>query len=177
VSPVAPSLTEAPVAQSRSGLCSAAFNSANSAVALRRFMDSFPDDECGRHGLAKQKIAASVERDRLAARATDEKALMAKTMIGAVVAFQQEFTFCVVGTGTGCQRATYVFDVKAKIREIDVQKRSARVQISEATSLGNLKRSPSQLFTEGRAAAALEYKTKNVGVVQSKSLDEIGLAF
>ena len=168
---------DAAVAQSRSGLCSTAFNSASTAAALRRFLDSYPDDECARHGLAKQKIAALAERERLAARATDEKTAMAKTLIGAVVAFQQEFTFCVVGTGASCQRATYVFDVKAKIRDIDVQKRSARVQISEATSLGNVKRSPNQLFTEGRAAAALEYKTKNLGVIQSKSLDEIGLAF
>lgn len=166
-----------PAAPSRANLCAAAFNAANTAVALRRFMDSFPDDECGRHTLAKQKIAASVERDRLAARATDEKAALAKTLVGAVVAFQQEFPFCVSGTGSSCQRVTYVFDVKAKIREIDVQKRTARVQISDATSLGNLKRAPAQLFNEGRAAATVDYKTRAVGVIQSKSLDEIGLAF
>ena len=169
--------TATPAAPSRANLCAAAFNSANTAVALRRFMDSYPDDECGRHTLAKQKIAASVERDRLAARATDEKAALAKTLVGATVAFQQEFPFCVSGTGSSCQRVTYVFDVKAKIREIDVQKRTARVQISDATSLGNLKRAPAQLFNEGRAAATVDYKTRAMGVIQSKSLDEIGLAF
>ena len=162
---------------SRANLCAAAFNAASTAVALRRFMDSFPDDECSRHALAKQKIAATAERERLASRATDEKAALAKTLIGAVVAFQQEFPFCVTGSGATCQRVTYVFDVKAKIRDIDVQKRTARVQISDATSLGNQKRSPAQLFAEGRTAATQDYKSRNIGVIQSKSLEEVGLAF
>ena len=161
----------------RANLCATAFNAASTVVALRRFMDSFPDDECSRHALAKQKIAATAERERLASRATDEKVVLAKTLIGAVVAFQQEFPFCVTGSGATCQRVTYVFDVKAKIREIDVQKRTARVQISDVTSLGNQKRAPAQLFAEGRAAATQDYKSRNVGAVQSKSLEEVGLAF
>jgi hypothetical protein len=169
--------TEPDAPPSRATLCASAFNAANSVAALRRFLDSFPDDECTRHPLARQKIAANAERDRNAARATDEKVAQAKTLIGAVVAFQQEFPFCVSGTGATCQRVTYVFDVKATIREIDVQKRTARVQISDATSLGNLKRAPAQLFADGRSAATLDYKTRNVGVVQSKSLEEVGLAF
>ena len=162
---------------SRANLCAAAFNAASTVVALRRFMDSFPDDECSRHALAKQKIAATAERERLASRATDEKAALAKTLIGAVVAFQQEFPFCVTGSGATCQRVTYVFDVKAKIRDIDVQKRTARVQISDVTSLGNQKRAPTQLFAEGRTAATQDYKSRNIGVIQSKSLEEVGLAF
>ena len=182
--PVTPTVPAAVVATpaaanvpSRATLCAAAFNAAGTAVALRRFMDSYPDDECARHTLAKQKIAASAERERLATRATDEKSALAKTLIGAVVAFQQEFPFCVTGSGATCQRVTYVFDVKAKIRDIDVQKRIARVQISDATSLGNQKRASAQLFAEGRAAATQDYKSRNMGAVQSKSLEEIGLAF
>ena len=112
----------------------------------------------------------------MASRATDEKVALAKTFIGAVVAFQQEFPFCVSGSGASCQRVTYVFDVKAKILEIDVQKRIARVQISDATSLGNQKRAPAQLFAEGRSAATQDYKSRNIGVVQSKSLEEVGLS-
>ena len=166
-----------PAAPSRATLCASTFNGANTTVALRKFLDSFPDDECGRHPLARQKIAAIAERDKLAARATDEKTALAKTLIGAVVAFQQEFPFCVSGSGASCQRVTYVFDVKAKIREIDVQKRIARVQISDATSLGNQKRAPAQLFAEGRSAATQDYKSRNIGVVQSKSLEEVGLSF
>ena len=190
VAPVAPAAAATPAAQaavavtpaaanapSRATLCAAAFNAAGTAVALRRFMDSYPDDECARHTLAKQKIAAIAERERLATRATDEKSALAKTLIGAVVAFQQEFPFCVSGSGATCQRVIYVFDVKAKIRDIDVQKRTARVQISDATSLGNQKRAPAQLFAEGRVAATQDYKSRNVGAVQSKSLEEIGLAF
>ena len=178
--PVAPASAATPAAAnvpSRATLCAAAFNAASTGVALRRFMDSYPDDECARHTLAKQKIAAIAERERLATRATDEKSALAKTLIGAVVAFQQEFPFCVTGSGATCQRVTYVFDVKAKIRDIDVQKRTARVQISDATSLGNQKRAPAQLFAEGRAAATQDYKARNIGAVQSKSLEEVGLAF
>lgn len=167
----------APSPPSRATLCATTFNAASTAIALRKFLDSFPDDECGRHPLARQKIAAIAERERLASRAIDEKAAMAKTLIGAVVAFQQEFPFCVSGSGASCQRVTYVFDVKAKIREIDVQKRVARVQISDVTSLGNQKRAPAQLFAEGRSAATEDFKARNVGVVQSKSLDEVGLSF
>lgn len=166
-----------PAPPSRTTLCATAFNAASSAVALRKFLDSFPDDECGRHSLARQKIAAMAEREKLAARATDEKAALAKTLIGAVVAFQQEFPFCVSGSGATCQRVTYVFDVKAKIREIDVQKRIARVQISDATSLGNQKRAPPELFAEGRNAATQDYKSRNIGSLQSKTLDEVGLSF
>lgn len=166
-----------PAPPSRTTLCATAFNAASSAVTLRKFLDSFPDDECGRHSLARQKIAAMAEREKLAARATDEKAALAKTLIGAVVAFQQEFPFCVSGSGATCQRVTYVFDVKAKIREIDVQKRIARVQISDATSLGNQKRAPPELFAEGRNAATQDYKSRNIGSLQSKTLDEVGLSF
>ncbi len=167
----------APAPPSRATLCATTFNAASSAVALRKFLDSYPNDECARHALARQKIAAIVERDKLATRAVDEKAALAKTLIGAVVAFQQEFSFCVAGSGASCQRVTYVFDVTAKIRDIDVQKRTARVQIIGATSLGNTKRAPDQLFAEGRAAATQEYKLRNVGALQSKSLEEVGLSF
>ncbi len=167
----------APAPPSRATLCATTFNAASSAVALRKFLDSYPDDECARHALARQKIAAIAERDKLATRAVDEKAALAKTLIGAVVAFQQEFSFCVAGSGASCQRVTYVFDVTAKIRDIDVQKRTARVQIIGATSLGNTKRAPDQLFAEGRAAATQDYKSRNVGALQSKSLEEVGLSF
>ena len=167
----------APVAPSRATLCATSFNTANSAAALRKFLDSFPDDECGRHPLARQKIAAIGEREKSATRAVDEKAALAKTLHGGTVAFQQEFSFCVAGSGASCQRVTYVFDVTAKIRDIDVQKRTARVQIVGATSLGNTKRAPDQLFAEGRVAATQDYKARNIGVVQTKSLDEVGLSF
>ena len=176
VTAIAIPATTAPAAPSRSTLCASTFNAANTVVALRKFLDSFPDDECSRHPLARQKLAALAERDKLASRATDEKVALAKTLIGAVVAFQQEFPFCVSGSGASCQRVTYVFDVKAKILEIDVQKRIARVQISDATSLGNQKRAPAQLFAEGRSAATQDYKSRNIGVVQSKSLEEVGLS-
>jgi hypothetical protein len=167
----------APAPVTRASLCFGAFNGARSTTALRRFLDSFPDDECGRHALAKQKIAALEEREKNASRALEERSAQAKALLGATVAFRQEFTSCVTGTGANCQRVTYVFDVKAKVRDIDVQKRVAQVQVSDATSLGNEKRAPTQLFTEGRTAATAAFKTRVVGTVQSKTLEEIGIAF
>ena len=58
---------------------------------------------------------------------------------------QAGVSVCVSGTGANCrQRVVYVFDVKAKVRDVDVQKGRAQVQISEVTSLGNEKGAPSQ---------------------------------
>jgi hypothetical protein len=166
-----------PTPVTRTSLCFGAFNSARSINTLRRFLDSFPDDECGRHLLAKQKITALEERERNASRATEERAAQAKALTGANVAFRQEFTSCVVGTGANCERVTYVFDVKARVRDIDVQKRLAQVQINDVTSLGNEKKAPPQLFSEGRSAATAAFKARVVGTVQSKTLEEIGIAF
>jgi len=177
VEPVATGSAAPSPAVSRSSLCFAAFNSARVVSALRKFLDSFPDDECGRHALAKQKIAALEERERLAARAMDERTAQARALIGGVVAFRQEFPFCVTGTGSTCQRVVYVFDVKGRIRDIDVQKRVAQVQISDATSLGNEKGAPAQLFAEGRVAATAAFKSRAVGATQARTLEELGLAF
>jgi len=162
---------------SRTSLCFAAFNSANTVPLLKKFLDSFPDDECGRHPLARQKIAVQAERERAAARAIEERTAQARALIGGVVAFRQEFPFCVSGTGNSCQRVTYVFDVKAKIREINVQARTAQVVISDAMSLANDKGAPAQLFAEGRSAATAQFKARVLGTTQSKRLEELGLAF
>ena len=142
-------------------------------------MDSFPDDECARHALARQKIATWEEQARTVNRALEERQAAAKAFIGAPVAFKQEFPFCVVtaATATACQRVIYVFDVRAKIREIDLQRRVVLVQISEATSLGNEKGAPTVVFNEGRVAATSAYKTRNVGSTVSKTLAEVGLVF
>ena len=172
-SPAAP-----PMPPSRASLCVAAFNGAGAnPVSLKRFIDSFPDDECQRHAIAKQKLAKIAEASRVASLAADERIAMAKTLIGGVVTFQQAFPFCVSGTGATCQRVTYTFYVKAKIRDIDPQKRIAVVQISEATSLGNEKGAPALLFTEGRALATAAYRAQFVGTTQSRTLQEVGLAF
>ena len=165
-------------APSRASLCSAAFNSAGAnQVALKRFLDSFPDDECGRHAIARQKLAKIAEAARVANLAADERLAMAKTLIGGIVTFQQEFPFCVPVAGSSCQRVTYSFYVKAKIRDIDPQKRVAQVQVTEATSLGNQKGAPGPLFTEGRVAATEAYRAKFVGSTQARTLEEVGVAF
>lgn len=178
VSPASPAPPAAPAPPSRASLCTAAFNSAGAnPVSLKRFIDSYPDDECQRHAIAKQKLAKIVEATRVASLAADERLAMAKTLVGGVVTFQQAFPFCVSGTGANCQRVTYTFYVKAKIRDIDPQKRMAQVQISEATSLGNEKGAPAALFSEGRAAATAAYRAQFVGTTQAKTLQEVGLAF
>lgn len=163
---------------SRASLCTAAFNSAGAnPVSLKRFLDSFPDDECQRHAIARQKLAKIAEATRVSNLAADDRIAMAKTLIGGIVTFQQAFPFCVTGTGASCQRVTYSFYVKAKIRDIDPQKRTAQVQISEATSLGNENGAPSALFSEGRAPATAAYRAQFVGTTQAKTLQEVGLAF
>lgn len=182
VAPVQPAaaVTATPAAPSRASLCAAAFNAARDSAALKRFVDSFPDDECGRHALAKQKIAAWEEQAKVAARAAskalEERQANARAFVGSTVAFRQEFPFCVSGTGANCQRVVYVFDVKAKVRDVDVQKGRAQVQISEVTSLGNEKGAPSQLFAEGRSAATADFRSRSVGTVASKTFAEIGLS-
>ncbi len=163
---------------SRASLCTAAFNNAGAnANSLRRFLDSFPDDECQRHAIAKQKMAKIAEAARVASLAADERMAMAKTLIGGIVTFQQAFPFCVTGAGPNCQRVNYIFYVKAKIRDIDPQKRIAQVQISEATSLGNEKGAPGPLFSQGRVAATEAFKSRFIGSTQAKTLEEVGLAF
>ena len=170
--------TPAAALPSRASLCAAAFNNAGAnAVSLKRFLDSFPDDECLRHAIAKQKLAKIAEAARVASLAADERLAMAKTLIGGIVTFQQAFSFCVTGAGTNCQRVTYIFYVKAKIRDIDPQKRIAQVQISEATSLGNENGAPGPLFAQGRAAATEAFKARFMGSTQAKTLEEVGLAF
>ncbi len=176
--PVLPT-TPNPTAPSRANLCASAYNAARDIAALKRFIDSFPDDECERHALAKQKIAAWEEQARVAARAAskalEERQANARAFVGSTVAFRQEFPFCVSGTGASCQRVVYVFDVKAKVRDIDVQKGRAQVQISEVTSLGNEKGAPSQLFADGRTAATADFRSRVVGTVASKTFAEVGL--
>lgn len=175
-----PEAATSPAAPSRANLCATAYNAARDIAALKRFVDSFPDDECGRHALAKQKIAAWEEQARVAARAAskalEERQANARAFVGSAVAFRQEFPFCVSGTGASCQRVVYVFDVKAKVRDVDVQKGRAQVQISEVTSLGNEKGAPSQLFSEGRSAATADFRSRVVGTVVSKTFTEVGLA-
>jgi hypothetical protein len=170
------STAPAPVAPTRDVLCARAYNAANTQVALRRFIETFPDDECGRHALAKQKITAIVERERNAARAADERAAIARTFIGAKVAFLQDFPYCVVGTGSACQRVTYSFNVRAQIRDLDIQRRTAQVQVTAVDSLGQQGNVQNPLFAQGRAAATEAFRARSIGSMQTRTFDELGVA-
>lgn len=183
--PLAPNpVAAASAGPSRADLCASAYNAARDKAALKRFVDSFPDDECGRHSWARQKIAAWEEREKrrteAASKAQEELVAVARSLVGGTAPYRQEYTYCVtaVGTGSACQRVTYVFDVKARITNVvDVQRKTFQVQVIEATSLGNEKGAPSQLFNDGRAAATAEFRSKVIGSTQVKTAAQLGLAF
>lgn len=169
---------------SRADLCATAYNAARDKAALKRFVDSFPDDECGRHVWARQKIAAWEDREKrrveAASKAQEELVAVARSLVGGTAPYRQEYTYCVTaaGTGSACQRVTYVFDVKAKITNVvDVQRKTFQVQVIEVTSLGNEKGAPSQLFYDGRAAATAEFRGKVVGSTLVRTAAQLGLAF
>jgi hypothetical protein len=167
--PVAPPTREA--------LCIRAFNSASNQVALKRFLDTYSDDECGRANIAKQKLAALVERERANTKAAEDRSALAKMFIGARVAYLQDFPYCVVGTGSNCQRVTYSFNVRAQIRDLDVQKRTAQVQITGVDSLGQQGNGQNPLFAQGRVGATDAFRARMLGTTQTRSLDELGVAF
>ncbi len=167
----------AQAAPTRDVLCAKAYNAASTQSALRRFLEAYPDDECGRHSIAKQKIAALIERERVASRASEERLAIAKTFVGAKVAFLQDFPFCVVGTGSTCQRVTYSFNVRAQIRDLDIQRRTAQVQVTGIDSLGQQGSVQNPLFAQGRTLATEAFRARTVGSTQTRTLDELGVAF
>ncbi len=167
----------APVVLSQATLCSRGYNAARSVVALRRFMESFPDDECGRHALARQKIAALEENERKVAREQSDRQSQAKALIGLVVAYKQDYSYCVTGTGSGCQRVVYQFEVKGKIREVNLARQAVQVQVADIALLGYDKGASPTLFVEGRAGAIDAFRKGMVGTTQWKTKADLGLAF
>lgn len=168
---------DSPAVLSKATLCSRGYNAARSASALRRFMETFPDDECGRHALARQKIAALEENERKVAKEQLERQAQAKALIGLVVVYRQEYPFCVSGTGSNCQQVVYLFDVKGRIKDVNLTRQGVQVQVVDIVLLGNEKGAPAQLFSEGRAAAIDTFRNRMVGTTQWKTKAEVGLAF
>lgn len=164
-------------APSKVTLCARSYNSARNVSALRRFLESFPDDECARHALARQKIVAIEENERKISRERDERAAQAKALVGLIVAYRQDYPHCVTGTGSSCQRVTYQFEVKGKIREVDLARPGVQLQIIEVLLLSSEKGTMPQLAAEGRAAAVEAFRSSMVGTTQWKTKAEVGLAF
>lgn len=162
---------------SRATLCSKAYNAARTVVALRRFIESFPADECARHALARQKMAAIEAAERKPAGASDDRIEQAKALVGLAVVYRQEFAFCVNGSGANCQRVPYQFEVKGRIKEVDLNRQGVQVQVQAVTLLGNDKGAPTALFNEGRAAADSAFRERVLGSVQFKTKAEVGLSF
>lgn len=173
----APAEPNAPTAVSAATLCSRAFNKARSIAALKGFMEQFPNDECERHGLARQKIAAFEENERKLAKQQAERQEQAKALVGLTVAYRQDYTHC-VSTGDGkCQNVIYTFEVKGKIREVNIARQTVQLQIASAALLGNDKGAPANLFDKGRAEATQAFNKRIVGSTQTKTEAEVGMQF
>jgi hypothetical protein len=165
------------VVVSKATLCSRGYNAARGVSALRRFMELFPDDECGRHALARQKIAVIEDNERKAARELEERAAQARALVGLVVAYRQEYSFCASGSGSNCQSVLYQFQVKGRIKDVDLARQGAQVQVQEVALLANEKGVSAQLFAQGRSAALESFRSRMVGTIQWKTKTELGLAF
>jgi hypothetical protein len=158
-------------------LCSRAYNRARGVAALKKFIESFPEDACERHALARQKIAALEENERKVAKQAAERQAQAQALVGLVVAYRQDFTYCVGGGAGQCQNVVYTFEVKGKIKEVNVARQSVLVQVTGISLQGNDKGAPAQLFAEGKNAATEVFKKRTVGSVQSKTEAEVGMEF
>jgi len=71
----------------------------------------------------------------------------------------------------------YSFEVKGKIREVNLAKQAVTLQVTSVSLLGNEKGAPAQLFAEGKNAATEAFKKRTVGSVQSKTEAEVGIEF
>lgn len=162
---------------SKATLCSRGYNAARSVAALKLFMEAYPEDECGRHALARQKIAALEENERKAAKDQADRQAQAKALVGLVVAYRQEYAHCVAGTDGKCQNVTYLFEVKGKIREVNVARQSVQLQVVEVTMLGIDKGAQPKLFADGKAAAGDAFRKRMLGSTQTKSKNDVGLEF
>ena len=157
-------------------MCFWAYNRARNIAALKKFMEAFPEDECDRHGLAKNKIAALEENDRKLAKQREEREAQAKALIGLAVAYRQDYTHC-VGPQGKCQNVVFTFEVKGKIREVNVARQNVLLQVTSVSLLGNDKGAPADLYAEGKAAATDVFRKRMVGSTQTKTEAEVGMEF
>ena len=173
----APSEPVSAAPASAATLCSRAYNRARVVTALKKFIESFPDDECDRHALARQKIAVLEENERKVARQTSDRQAQAQALVGLAVAYRQDFNYCVGGAVGACQNVIYTFEVKGKIKEVNVARQSVLLQVTGVSLLGNDKGAPAHLFSEGKNAAAEAFRKRTVGSIQSKTEAEVGMEF
>ena len=151
----------------------------NSVAALKKFIETYPQDECERHALARQKMAALEENERKIAKQAADRLAQAKALIGLAVAYRQDYTHCVAlaGSSAPCQNVIYSFEVKGKIREVNVAKQTVMLQVTSVSLLGNEKGASADLFAEGKNAASEAFKKRTVGSLQSKTETELGIEF
>jgi hypothetical protein len=70
-----------------------------------------------------------------------------------------------------------VFDVKGKIREVNLTRQVVQVFVTDVAILGNEKGAASQLFSDGRTAAIDSFRNRMLGTTQWKTKADVGLAF
>ena len=155
---------------SKATLCSRGYNAARSVAALKQFMEAFPQDECGRHALARQKIAAFEENERKAAKEQGDRQAQAKALVGLVVAYRQEYAHCVGGAEGKCQNVNYLFEVKGKIREVNVARQSVQLQVVEVTLLDVYKRQVFELLVTNDAIRAQIHNRTSEAEVRAAAL-------
>ena len=170
-------VTETAAPASPATLCSRAYNRARNVAALKKFIESFPEDACERHALARQKIAALEENERKVTKQLAERQAQAKALVGLAVVYREDYSHCVGGSSGACQNVVYTFEVTGKIREVNVARQTVMLQVTGVKLSGNAKGAPGQLFAEGKVAATGAFTSRTVGSMQSKSGKEVGIEF
>jgi hypothetical protein len=141
-------------------------------------METFPNDECGKHSQATKKIAVFEENRRKAIKVQNERAAQTKALVGLAVTYQQTYSFCVPSTDTSsCQSVAYLFAVNGTIKNIDFKRQEIQVQVVDAEMTGSGDGVPAQLAAQGQAAARESFRSREVGKLQWKTNNELGLVF
>ncbi len=125
------------------------------------------------HKLAKDQREPPGRAEELSDRAAQVKAL-----IGLAVIFRQSYTFCVPLPGGKCQSVVYLFEVKGKVKKIELNKRQGvHVQASEVVLIGSENPVSADIARQGQAAAIETFRKRMIGSTQAKTKQELGLTF
>jgi hypothetical protein len=159
-------------------LCLQTYNVALSESALRLFMETFPNDECGKHSQATKRISVFEENRRKATKMQSERAAQTKALVGLAVTYRQTYSFCVPSSdSSSCQSVAYLFEVKGTIKNIDLKRQEIQVQVVDAETTGIGDGAPAQLAAQGQAAAREAFRSREIGTLQWKTKNDLGLVF
>ena len=112
------------------------------------------------------------------AKELDDRATQVKALIGLAVVFRQSYAFCVPLPGSKCQSLVYLFEVKGKVKKIDLNKRQGvQVQVSDVVLIGSENPVSADIAGQGQAAAIESFRRRMIGTTQAKTKQELGLIF